>query len=112
MDLNNLKSWCDQYNIIERTMGYFWTAFENYQNEEPIEFSSVFESFDKKNLSISIREICMSVDWPDFSQMKISVYLYIHYCDKYVGYYKAIYETNGEAFDDFFVIEGINSVKA
>ncbi len=102
--INYIKEWYQNNNALNRTVEMFWRCFEAYSNEEPEEFKEVFPD-GKKDTILQFHRISYEIDLPDFSQELIAIILDIYVCEKKVGWYKQLYLLNGEAFDEYFVID-------
>ena len=99
-----IKKWCDNNNALSRTLELFWNCFEIYSNEDYEEYITVFPD-GKKNVITKFDKILYEIDLPDFSQEHIAITIDIYICEEKVGWYKQLYLLNGEAFDEYFVIE-------
>jgi hypothetical protein len=99
-----IMKWCNDNNILNRTVNMFWKCFETYSKEEPEEYKTVFPA-GKKNVILKFDKVAYEIDLPNFSQELIAVTLNIYICESEVGWYKQLYLRNGEPFDEYFVIE-------
>lgn len=113
--INELKQWAIQYDIEKTTLASFWICFNNYIEEEPIEFHEVFgDDFDNIFLTVKMESVALFLDkWDETTDNELISYGFdyavsyipIVYRAKKIGLYKLLFTLEGEAFDDFFILE-------
>lgn len=99
-----IKKWCINNNVLNRTIEMFWNCFDIYSKEEYEEYKLIFTS-GKKDIQTKFDKVSFEVELPDFSHELVSITIDIYISETKVGWYKQFFLLNGEAFDDFFVIE-------
>ncbi|MGG4499043.1 hypothetical protein [Brevibacillus reuszeri] len=115
MNSGFLKQWCLTHEVETRSINSFWNGFRNYQSEVTEEFNSVFGvDFKTEDLTISLKEVALFIDrWDEnityedisYGFDYVASYIPIVYKNKKLGWYKLLFNLDGEIFDDFFVID-------
>lgn len=111
----NIPEWIDNYRIRQRTIESFWLNFYSYMKEEPEEFLKVFgENFESKTLKVQVNKIELYIDsWDEEKIFPVrnygfdyaESYVPIIFQDKNLGLYTCLFTLDGQAFDDFFIID-------
>lgn len=100
----DLKMWCEEKDILKRTIDAFWKTIQNYWEEEPEEYCSVV-----RDSSLPVRPVFDKLsyvcDLPNYDDERVFVDLLIEYDGKYIGWYRMVYGCDGEAQDDSLIIE-------
>lgn len=103
--VDELRSWATEHNIEERTLHAFRHSMENYQKEEPEEYSRVFNSLRYCDLPGKINSISLKLEnWPECSYNHIIARVDIWGKNNLIGYYELYFSLDGEIQDDVFVI--------
>ncbi|WP_429843377.1 hypothetical protein [Brevibacillus sp. FIR094] len=115
MNSGFLKQWCLEHDVETRSINAFWYCFRNYQCEDTEEFKSVFgEEFKEEDLTVALKEVALLIDrWDnDATYTAISYgfdyvvsYVPIVFKEKKLGWYRLLFNLEGEIFDDFFIID-------
>ncbi|TVX93799.1 hypothetical protein [Paenibacillus agilis] len=112
MNSNELKEWANNNDIKKQVVDCFWKCLENYMNEDPSEFEEYFKEYNSELIELVYYKLSMSIrNWDTFETDYnencefIEVIIKIQYNNKYIGYYKLLYNFGGEIFDDYLVWE-------
>lgn len=84
----------------------FWSNFESYKLEEPVEFNKYFSDYNVSSLQTKIISVAInfSGNYPDFKKNHVIITIDMEYYGKQIGYYKLLFNEDGSIADDFFVI--------
>ena len=105
MNIVELKNWATEYKLEERTKTSFFKMLENYKLDNPEEYQNVFGNIKMDELSLQIHTVSLNLgNWPECSYNTVSSSMWIHYKERQIASYKALFSLNGEAEDDFFDI--------
>jgi hypothetical protein len=105
LNIDEIKEWVSEYQVVERAVKGFWKNVENYSVDEPGEFAETFGEFDKEQLTVGISKISLNLgNWPECSYNTVSTRIPIVYKEKTLGHYELYFTLSGEVEDDCFVI--------
>ncbi|EWM54964.1 hypothetical protein [Ruminococcus flavefaciens] len=100
---SNLQSFVDEYKLIDETWKSFWKNYNSYiieDKDEALEMGMINKE--------SIVPDLYSIAYKKIRETKEVIVVTIEIHDtsyRYLGYYDAVYNINGEFEDDFFVIK-------
>lgn len=106
-----LSNLIEKYNLIDKTFEYFWGCYDNYLTEQPQEAAS-FGLRDRNSVKPVLYKIdyrltygdVVDDDSPCFQQLVVM--LDIKDSENFqIGYYECLFSMDGEASDNFFVID-------
>lgn len=101
--MDDLRNWCIKHDIENRTIQDFWKCFEDYKNNEYDEYMNIFSN-QEKSIKIFFDKISYEVNYPEFTNEHICVYLDLFVNEKKIGWFKQLFDINGELIDFNFVI--------
>lgn len=105
-DAEHLKAWLVQHNAEKQCYEGFWSNLESYRTEEPEEYREYFPNFDESKIFVKVESVSISyLNYPDLNYNHIRLYMPICYDEKKIGYYELWLDFEGEAADDYFVME-------
>lgn len=107
MDGKNIKKWFIEKKIEEKSFAEFWKFFNNWIEESPDEFEAAFEgNYCAEKLLVYICTVSFSItNWnaEDCDQYKhIVVMVRFELDESEIGYYRLVFDLDGEFIDDQF----------
>jgi len=115
MNSGFLKEWCLKHEVEIRSIKSFWKCFRNFQSDDIEGFKSLFgDDFRPEDLNISLKEVALFIDrWDESSNYEaisygfdyVVSYIPIVFKGKKLGWYKLLFNLDGETFDDFLTFD-------
>ena len=100
----DVQKWCAEHDAISRTEKAFYEALKNYKEEDAEEYGEVFNDNTLPIVAVPDK-VFHGYSLPNFDFEQIYVDFLIEYGNRYVGWYRMIYDLDGSEVDDSFVIE-------
>lgn len=93
-----LKSWCDKYNTLQRTVDSFWLRFEEYKKKNFEKFEELNFSLSKQdNIKIYFEKIYYGISIDNKDKTFVVIELFSQFEEEDLGIYRVKYnEKDGE----------------
>jgi len=111
MNTNEIRNWINNNNLLDKTFQGFWICMNNYIQEELHEFEELFGAYNKERVKVSFDKYALKMFTSDCIEENLEnrefmeTHLRIEYSGKNIGYYKMLFDFNGESFDDVLAWE-------
>ena len=109
MNTEKLIEWVDSNEVKEKTFEAFWENFNNYRNEEPEEFLSLFGDYNRDNLDLYYNATALKIvdlSYLDPSNKPLEVVesrIRVEYLKEHIYDYYLQFNLLGEVIDDYSV---------
>ncbi|MPN47092.1 hypothetical protein SDC9_194692 [bioreactor metagenome] len=104
MDVNDLRQWVADNDILNKTIKQFWSSFKEFMNTEWTE-DNPFALFSEDKLIVDVKEISLKLR--EYSKLPrnilsevVEVRLDLHYLGAFMGYYSISYDLYGNEVDN------------
>lgn len=104
MSKEKMKTWYDKHEIFDETLDALWSSFYNYKREHPAQFLDTFP-LERDNVNLDFIKVAHEYTLPDCAEEHISVYVDIYTDDQYVGWFKQLFDLEGNQKENYFTIE-------
>lgn len=105
LDIDQIKSLIDKWQIEKETIEKFLICFNNYSIEQKEEFYSYFGEFEQTRLEYYIKKISVELkNFPEFDYNHLVSYLWFEYKGKVVGEFRLLFTLNGEIYDNNLIM--------
>jgi len=102
--IEQLKRYVEENDLINKAIDGFWSAFRNWENDNPEDYAGVFDNISIEELNVFIHSIGLrSSEWPKCDYNHVTVTILIHYDGRQLGNYVAWFSLGDDVDDDDFL---------
>lgn len=104
MTKEQFSIWYKEHNIFDEVLDALWESFYDYKRENPILFADVFP-LERDNVNLDFVKLSHEIILPAFTEEMICVYVDIYTDETCVGWFKQIFDSEGNKQQKYFMIE-------
>tara|TARA_Y100000588_G_scaffold141771_1_gene155680 strand:- start:309 stop:674 length:366 start_codon:yes stop_codon:yes gene_type:complete len=104
--IEHVMSWIKENKMVERSKETCLLYLKNYYDAHKEEFEDMFptiKDFSRIVPTLHKTDLCLNNDSFEDGYMYIVIYIRIEYGEEEVGYYKSVFDLNGEDVDDYIM---------